>query len=67
MLGNLAMVSLVTFEVGVSLYSLNKNGFFDGIKDKVSNYSNKVKSNYYEGRYPDLHKEFLKQQKALQS
>ena len=54
------MVSLVTFEVGVSLYSLNKNGFFDGIKNKVTGYSNKVKSEYYKGRYPEEYAEFMK-------
>ena len=67
MLGQVAMISLVTFEVGVSIYSLNKNGFFDGIKDKVSGYTNKVKSSYYEGRHPEMYQAWLKQQKVIQS
>ena len=61
MLGQIAIGTLVVAEIGLTTYTLNKLGMFDGIKNKVTGYTNKVKSEYYKGRYPKEYAAFIKE------
>jgi len=62
MFTKLAIAGLITAEVGMTIFTLNRLGALDKLKASAGRFKSKVEESFFEGRYPDEYKAWKAQQ-----